>query len=67
MSLFQGKEKKTIHLSFIPHDQLAREMKDLLKHYKTDVSKADLDKTRKILRKTSSLNAELSAMREENR
>jgi len=67
MYVFQGKEKKTMKINYLTHEQLAHEMNELLKHYKTDMSNADLDKTRKILRKTTSLNDELSEMREENR
>lgn len=67
MYVFQGKEKKSMKIDFLTHEQLVLEMNELLKHYKTDMSNADLDKTRKILRRKTSLNDELSEMREENR
>ena len=66
--VFQGKAKKDMKINYLTHEQVVHEMNEILKYYNTDVSKADLDKTRKILSKTkTSLNDELSEMREENR
>jgi hypothetical protein len=53
---------------FIDPSQIAKEMDELMKYYNTDKSKADLNKTRKILSsgKVSSFSKEIEDMREEN-
>ena len=66
MSMFQKKEKD-IKIAFISPKQMSSDMDELVKHYDTNISDSDLQETRKILSKTSSLNEELSNMREENR
>jgi hypothetical protein len=60
------KEKENIQLEFVNREEIAEEMDSLLKHYKTDLSKADLEETRKIFHKISSLSDELAEMRDEN-
>jgi hypothetical protein len=53
---------------FIDPSQIAVEMDELMQYYNTDESKADLNKTRRILSsdKVSSFSKELEDMREEN-
>ena len=66
MSVFQKKEKD-IKIPFVSPKQMSSDMDELVKHYDTNISNSNLQETRKVLIKTSSLNEELSNMREENR
>lgn len=68
-SMLKKEDKERIRKpDFIEPSTIAKEMDELMKYYETDASKADMEKTRKILAspKVSSLNKELIDMREEN-
>lgn len=66
--MLKKKDKENVRKpEFIDPKQISEEMDELRKHYGTDVSNADLDKTKRILSKVSSLNDELVNMRDENR
>lgn len=65
--LFRKDEKSKVDLGFISREQIDAEMDALLKHYGAKRSQANLDKTRKILKRFGSVNDELAAMRDENR
>lgn len=65
--LLRKAEKSRIKLSFLSREQIDTEMDALLKHYGAKRSQANLDKTRKILKRFGSVNDELVAMRDENR
>ena len=64
------KEDKTrikLDLDFLSKEQIADEISDLLNHYEADKSQADLNNTRRILKRFGDVTDELAAMREENR
>lgn len=63
---FQGEKNKMKQHNFLTPEEVATEMANLVKHYGTNLSNANLDETRKILANVS-LSDELSEMREENR
>jgi hypothetical protein len=55
------------NLNFVSQEQLDADMRELLQHYGANESQANLDKTRKILKRFGTVNEELVAMRDENR
>jgi hypothetical protein len=66
-ALLRKDEKSKINLGFVSREQINIEMNALLKQYGATRSQADLDKTRKILKRFGAINDELAAMRDENR
>ncbi len=68
-SLLRKEDKINVKadLSFVSQEQLDADMKELLQHYGANKSQANLDKTRKILKRFGTVNEELVAMRDENR
>lgn len=70
MTLLLRKEEKTkvkMELGFLSQQQIKTEMDALLKHYGAKSSQANLDKTRKILKRFGNVTDEVAAMRDENR
>lgn len=65
--LLRKDEKNRMNLGFISSQQIDAEMDALLKHYGANKSQANLDQTRKILRRFGNVTDELSQMRDENR
>jgi len=65
--LLRKDEKSKVNLGFVSREQINAEMDALLKHYGADKSQADLDKTRKILKRFGNVTDELAAMRDDNR
>lgn len=65
--LLRKDEKTKVKSDFLSREQINTEMNELLKHYGAKRSQANLDKTRKILKRFGSVNDELTAMRDENR
>jgi hypothetical protein len=65
--LLRKDEKTNVDMNFVSEEQMEAEMDMLLKHYGAKKSQADLDKTRKILKRFGSVTHELAAMRDENR
>jgi hypothetical protein len=66
-ALLRKDEKSKINLGFVSREQINIEMNALLKQYGATRSQADLDQTRKILKRFGAINDELAAMRDENR
>ncbi len=66
-SLLRKDEKSKVKLSFVSREQVDAEMDELLRHYGANKSQANLDKTRKILKRFGNVTDELVAMRDENR
>lgn len=60
------KERTGLELEFVSHDELSSQLDKLLKEFGADISQADLEKTKKILSKVSSLSEELTTMRDED-
>jgi len=67
MPLLLKKERDIGKLEYISSKEIADEMAALRKHFGVTESKADIQATRKILSKTTSITDELSAMRDDNR
>jgi hypothetical protein len=65
--LLRKDKKSKVKLGFVSPKQINTDMDALLKHYGAKKSQANLDKTRKILKRFGSVNDELVAMRDENR
>ena len=65
--LLRKDEKSKVDLGFVSREQINAEMDALLKHYGADKSQADLDNTRKILKRFGNVTDELAAMRDDNR
>lgn len=65
--LLRKDEKSKVNLGFVSREQINAEMDALLKHYGADKSQADLDNTRKILKRFGNVTDELAAMRDDNR
>lgn len=65
--MLRKEEKAKVKLDFVSSEQIKTDMEALLKHYGAKRSQANLDKTRKILKRFSTANDELVAMRDENR
>jgi hypothetical protein len=53
--------------NFVDAKQINKDMDSLLEHYGAKRSQANLDKTRRILKRFGNVTDELSAMRDENR
>ena len=65
--LLRGDEEARVDRNFVTGEQICAEMDMLLKHYGANKSQADLDRTRKILKRFGSITDELAVMRDENR
>jgi hypothetical protein len=66
-ALLRKDEKSKINLGFVSHKQIDIEMDALLEQYGATRSQANMNKTRKILKRFGAINDELAAMRDENR
>lgn len=66
-ALLRKDEKSKINLGFVSREQIDMEMDALLEQYGATRSQANMDKTRKILKRFGAINDELAAMRDDNR